>query len=88
MYVMVCIRPNIIYAVRVVSRFMSNPDREHWAAVKWILRYLKVTSSVCLRFGSGNPLLEGLTYSDMSADVDTIRSTSRYVMTYAGGVIS
>ena len=28
------------------------------------------------------------TDSDMSIDVDTSRSTSRYVMTYAGGVVS
>ena len=40
MYVMVCIRPDISHAVGVVSRFMSNPGKAHWEAVKWILRYL------------------------------------------------
>ena len=29
MYAMVCTRPDIGYAVGVVSRFMSNPDKEH-----------------------------------------------------------
>ena len=48
MYTMVCTRPNIGYIVGVVSRFMSNPGREYWVAVKWILRYLKGTSHVCL----------------------------------------
>ena len=43
MYAMVCNRPDIGYAVGVVSRFMSNPGKEHWNAVKWILRYLKGT---------------------------------------------
>ena len=66
MYAMVCTRPDIGYAVGVVSRFMSNSVRENWVAIKWILRYLKGTSSVCLRFGSGKPLLEGLTDLDMS----------------------
>ena len=61
MYAMVCTRADIVHAVGVVSRFMSNPGREHWAVVKWILRYLKGTPSVCLRFGSGKPLLEGFT---------------------------
>ena len=42
----------------------------------------------CLRFGSGKPLLEGFTNSDMSADLDTSWSTSKYVMTYAMGAIS
>ncbi|GKC49933.1 hypothetical protein Tco_1072678 [Tanacetum coccineum] len=40
----VCPRPDITHAVGVVSRFMSNQGREHWEAVKWLLRYLK-----CLR---------------------------------------
>ena len=41
MYAMVCTRLNIAHAVGVVSRFMSRPGKQHWEAVKWILRYLK-----------------------------------------------
>jgi len=41
MYAMVCTRPNIAQVVGVVNRYMSNPGKEHWRAVKWILRYLK-----------------------------------------------
>ena len=85
MYAMVCTRPDIGYVVRVVSRYMSNPRKEHWATVKWIFRYLRGTSSMCLRFNSGNPTLEGYTDSDMSADANTNQSMSKYVMTYAGG---
>ncbi|XP_037492286.1 uncharacterized protein LOC119369668 [Jatropha curcas] len=39
MYAMVCTRPDIAHAVGVVSRFLSNPGKEHWNAVKWILSY-------------------------------------------------
>ena len=46
-YAMVCTRPDIAFVVGAVSRYMSNPGREHWAAGKWILKYLKGTSSVC-----------------------------------------
>ncbi|RVX20927.1 Retrovirus-related Pol polyprotein from transposon TNT 1-94 [Vitis vinifera] len=42
MYAMVCIRPDLAFAVSVVSRFMSNPGKAHWEAVKWIMRYLRV----------------------------------------------
>ncbi|GAA0159778.1 hypothetical protein LIER_16482 [Lithospermum erythrorhizon] len=42
MYAMMCTRPDIAHAVGVVSRYMSNPGREHCKAVKWILRYLMV----------------------------------------------
>ena len=34
MYVMVCTRSDIAHAVGVVSRFLSNPGKEHWAVVK------------------------------------------------------
>ena len=70
-YAMVCTRTDIGYAVGVVSRNMRKPEREHWTLVKWILWYLKGTSSVCLRFSSGKPLLEGYTNLDMSADMNT-----------------
>jgi len=40
-YVMVCTRPDIAYSVSLVSRFMSNPGKVHWKALKWILRYIK-----------------------------------------------
>ena len=33
-YAMVCTRPDIAHSVGVVSRFISNPGKEHWAAVK------------------------------------------------------
>ena len=33
-------RPDLAYSVGVVSRYMEAPNKEHWAAVKHILRYL------------------------------------------------
>ena len=51
MYAMVCSRPDIAQAVSMVSRYMSNPSKGHWEAPKWLLRYLKGTSNVCLKFG-------------------------------------
>ena len=50
MYAMVCTMPNIAHAVGVVSRFMSRPRKQHWEAVKWILRYLKGLLDRCLCF--------------------------------------
>ncbi|KAH9743388.1 hypothetical protein KPL70_003281 [Citrus sinensis] len=41
MYAMVCTRADIAYAVSLVSRFMSDLGKEHWDAVKWIMRYLR-----------------------------------------------
>ena len=55
MYAMVCTRPDIAHAVRVVSRFLANPGKEHWETVKWIFKYLRGTSKLCLSFGKGKP---------------------------------
>ena len=35
-YDMICIRPDLAYAVSTVSRFMSNPGKQHWETVKWV----------------------------------------------------
>lgn len=52
MYAMVCIKPDMAHIVSVVSRFLSNPGNEHWAAAECILRYLRGTSNHCLCFGN------------------------------------
>jgi len=36
-YAMICTRPNIAYALGVVRRFLTNPRKEHWLAIKWML---------------------------------------------------
>lgn len=40
MYAMISTRLNLAFGVGLVSRFMSNPSKEHWQAVQWLLRYL------------------------------------------------
>ncbi|CAN0919974.1 Retrovirus-related Pol polyprotein from transposon TNT 1-94 [Linum grandiflorum] len=88
MYAMVCTRPDIAHAFGVVSRFLSNPGKEHWVAVKWILCYLRGTSRVCLCFDNGKAMLDGYTDANMAGDVDSRKSTSGYMMTFAGAAVS
>ena len=88
MYVMVCTRPDIAHTVGVVSRFLENLGKEHWKAVKWILRYLRGSSDECLCFGASNPILKGYTDSDMAGDLDNRKSTTGYLFTFSGGAIS
>lgn len=87
MYAMVDIRPDIPHVVGVVSRFLSNLGKEHWAAVKWILRYLRGTSRVRLCFGNGNAMLDGYTDVNIRGDVNSRKSTSRYLMTFVGAIV-
>jgi Reverse transcriptase (RNA-dependent DNA polymerase) len=88
MYSMVCTRPDIAHAVGVVSRFLSNPGKQHWEAVKWILRYLRGTSKLCLSFWKDEVVLEGYTDADMAGDLDHRKSTSGYMFTFTGGAVS
>ena len=86
MYAMVCTRPDIAHVVGTVSRFLSNPGKEHWEAVKWILRYLKGTADMELCFSSGKPELVCYTDSDLGGNLDNSKSTSGYLITFAGGL--
>ena len=88
MYAMVSTRPNISHVVGVVSRFMANPSKEHWAVVKWVLWYLRGTSDYCITYNSGHELVCGYVDSDFAGDMDKRRLTSGYVFTLAGGAIS
>ena len=81
MYAMVCTRPDITHAVGVLSRFMSNPGKEHWTTVKWVFRYLCGTSDYGLcyqrRLGLERVLeICGFFYADWVGDLDQRRSTS------------
>ena len=88
MYAMVCSRPDIAHAVGVVSRFLENPGKEHWEAVKWILRYLRGTTRDCLCFKGSDPILKGYTDADMEGDLDNRKSTTGYLFIFSGGAIS
>ena len=72
MYFIVCTRPNIPHAVEFVSRYMIHPRIEHWNGVKWILRYLRGTSTKCLHFEGSTADLQGYVGLDLARDIDTM----------------
>ena len=45
-----CTRWDIAYSVVQLTRTMSNPKDEHMVAVKRVLRYLKGTPNLCVRY--------------------------------------
>ena len=62
MYAMLCTRPDIYFAVGMVSRYQSEPGEEHWIAVKHILKYLRITRDYMLVYQSES--LEPIGYTD------------------------
>ncbi|GKC84586.1 retrovirus-related pol polyprotein from transposon TNT 1-94, partial [Tanacetum coccineum] len=91
MYLMVCTRPDIAYAVSIVSRYLANPGKNHWEAVKWILKYLKGTADVGLVYGrdQGKHVdVDGFVDADYAKDPDKGRSITGYVFMVHGCVVS
>ena len=89
MYLMLCTRPDIAYAVSQLGRFAANPSQKHHAALKRLFRYLKGTSDYGLVIDTqGRPdILTGYTDANWGRDDDR-RSTGGYVFTFAGTAIS
>jgi hypothetical protein len=90
MYAMLGTRPDIAYAVGVLSQYGSNPGPEHWAALKRVIRYLKGTAHFALQYGGAENGLElvGWTDSDWASDLDTRRSIAGFTLDLNGGSIS
>ncbi|PRQ16639.1 putative RNA-directed DNA polymerase [Rosa chinensis] len=90
MYAMICTRPDLAQALSVVSKYMSNPGKPHWEAVKWILRYLKGTRQLGIMFERKQEVacVAGFVDADYAGDLDKRRSTTGYVFTCGGGPVS
>jgi hypothetical protein len=88
MYVMVCTRPNIAHAVVFVRKYMNNPGKEHWEEIKWILGYLKGTSTHALCFRGSHIVLQGFVDSYMEGDKNSRRRTKGCVFTIGGTTVS
>ena len=82
-------RPDITFAVANVSKFCSNPTKQHWIAVKKIMRYLKGTQNHGLLYKKGgSKTCVGFSDSDWAGDHDDRRSTSCYIFQVGGTAIS
>ena len=82
-------RPDISYAVHVVSQFMAAPRSPHYAAVLRILRYLKGTIFDGLHFSSYSSLtLQAYSDTDRVGDPTARRSTTGYCFLLGYSLIS
>lgn len=82
-------RPDICFAVNMLSRFSENPGKAHWNAVKRVMRYLKGTINKGLIYYTGKcSEITGYCDADWASDIDSRRSTTGYVFTHQGAAIS
>jgi hypothetical protein len=98
LYAALSTRPDISHAVITLSRFVSNPLKPHWTALKRILQYLKGTAKLGLvfrgkQFKTINTLSEitlGPMFTDANwaGDIDDRKSTTGLVLKINGCTIS
>ncbi|XP_059639087.1 secreted RxLR effector protein 161-like [Cornus florida] len=87
---LIATRPDIMFAVNLVSRFMEKPHSSHWEAAKRILRYVKGTTDYGI-FYQANIVpvkLVGYTDSDLAGSIDDSKNTSGYVFNLGSDAIS
>ena len=90
-YAMTISRPDSATAVGILSKFMSKPGQSHWKGVKRVLRYIKGSLNVGLKFDASNQTyvdVVGFTDADWAGDVVERKSTSGYVFQICGGTVS
>ncbi|XP_071905726.1 secreted RxLR effector protein 161-like [Coffea arabica] len=87
MYAMLGTRPDVSYALSVMSRYQANPGEGHWTAIKNILKYLRRTKDLFLVYGKGELELKGYTDARFQSDKDDYKSQSGFIFTLNGGVV-
>ena len=82
-------RPDISYAVHLVSQFMAAPRTTHYSAVLRILRYVKGTLLHGLHFSAKSSLvLSGYSDADWAGDPTDRRSTTGYCFFLGDSLVS
>ncbi|KAA0064270.1 gag/pol protein [Cucumis melo var. makuwa] len=87
MYAMLYTRSDMYYSVGIVSRYKSNPGRDHWTTVKNILKYFIRKKDYMLVYSSKDLILTGYTDFNFQTDKDARKSTSGLVFTLNGGAV-
>jgi hypothetical protein len=82
-------RPDIMYDVSLLSRYMHCASEIYFKVAKRILRYIKGTADYGIKFSQvGKFNLHGYSDSDWAGNIDDMRSTSGYCFSFGSGVFS
>lgn len=82
-------RPDLMYGVSLISRFMACPKESYWRVGKKILRYLRGTTDVGIFYKkNSNRGLKVYTDSDYAGDLNDRKSTSGFVFLLGSAAVS
>ena len=88
MHLMNFSRPDIAYAMCILSRYTHNPNNDHWSALARLMKYLRGTMNHGILYSGFPTMLEGYSDANWIYDSDEIKSTSGYAFTLGGGVVA
>ena len=82
-------RPDVMFVVSLISRYMANPIELHLQAAKRILRYLKGTTDYGVFYkNEEDEELTAYTNNDYVGDLEDRKSTSGYVFKMGSAAVS
>jgi hypothetical protein len=109
MYLMLCTRPDICFALNQLTRHFNEPQVHHWKAALRVLAYLKWNNTLGVAFAKKESgtlaaftrgrrdmtaedealcAMRGWSDADWAGDEADRKSTSGYLVTLAGSIIS
>jgi hypothetical protein len=90
MYLAVCTRPDIAFALSQLSKHLESPGITHWRAVIHLMRYLSGTRTHGILLDGRSPTHEIKVFSDAdwANDKGDCRSYSGYISTFNNSIIS
>ncbi|KAG5727436.1 hypothetical protein E4T56_gene11919 [Termitomyces sp. T112] len=93
LYLAMCTRPDIAFAVGVLCKFNACPGPKHWRAVKHLMRYIRSTLDYKIEYSAKAAAMPPSPYAaftdaDHGGNLDNGRSTTGSILLIAGGAIS
>ena len=88
-YAQVCTRPDIVFVVGVLGKYLSDPSQSHWKEANKVLRYLQGIKDLMLTYRHTDTLeVVGFSDSDYTSCVDDKKSTNGHIFMMAKRTIS
>ena len=94
MYAAQLCRPDVLFSVCKLSRYLNEPTKIHMTQAKRVLTYLYTTKNQGITYGNkihgiiGHNIIYGYADADFATDLDSRKSTTGWVFMYNGGAIS
>lgn len=87
---MISISQDLAFSISVLSRFVANPDYDHWTVLTWVIAYIVRTLNVGMCYGRTHTTLDLVGYvdADFAGDQNSWTSTTSFSLPWLKVVFS